>query len=92
MMCVKSGSNSSIYSLTNLAGMGSRVQLVVLDFITNLRTSSSETTANVSKLAHTPSSLNGICGASVTPMFVRIAPILSLKKLPNSFKRFSTEP
>ena len=52
MMCVKSGSHSSIYSLTNLVGVGSKAQLVVLDFITNLRTSSSETTANVFKLAH----------------------------------------
>ena len=51
IMCVRSGSNSAMYSLTNLVGMGSKAQLVVFDFMTNLRTSSAETTANVSKLA-----------------------------------------
>ena len=76
------------YTLTNLVGMGSRAQLVVLDFINNLRTSSSETTANVSKLAHTPSSLNGMYGASVTPMSVRIASILSFKSCQISLQGF----
>ena len=68
-MCIRSGSNSAMYCLTNLVGMGSRAQLVVFDFMTNLRTSSSETTANVSRLAP---SLAG----SVTPMVNRIASIL----------------
>ena len=40
-----------MYCLTNLVGMGSRAQLVFFYFMTNLRTLSSETTANVSKLA-----------------------------------------
>ena len=51
IMCIRSGGNSTMYCLTNLVGMGSRAQLVVFDFMTNLHTSSSETTANVSKLA-----------------------------------------
>ena len=45
IMCIRSGSNSGIYCLTNLVGKGSRAQLVVFDFMTNLRTSSSETTS-----------------------------------------------
>jgi len=36
-----------MYCLTNLVGMGSRAQLVVFDFMINLRMSSMETTANV---------------------------------------------
>ena len=43
--CIRSGSNSGIYCLTNLVGKGSRAQLVVFDLMTNLRISSSETTS-----------------------------------------------
>ena len=57
IMCVTNGSNSAMYCLTNFVGMGPRAQLVGFDFITNLRTSSPETTAKVSKLAP---SLTGI--------------------------------
>ena len=45
IVCIRSGSYSAVYCLTNLVGMGSRAQLVVFDFMTNLRTSSSETTS-----------------------------------------------
>ena len=45
IMCIRSGSNSGIYCLTNLVGKGSRVQLVVFDFMTNFGISSSETTS-----------------------------------------------
>ena len=45
IMCMRSGSNSSMYCLTILVGKESRAQLVVFDFMTNLYTSSSETTS-----------------------------------------------
>ena len=45
IMCIRRGSNSGIYCLTNLVGKGSRAQLVVFDFMTNLRISSLETTS-----------------------------------------------
>ena len=37
-VCVRGGSNSAIYCLTNLVGMESKAQLVVFYVMTNLRT------------------------------------------------------
>ena len=45
IMCIRSGSNSGIYCLTNLVGKGSRAQVVVFDLMTNFYTSSPETTS-----------------------------------------------
>ena len=90
MMHVSNGRRTSMCSFNNLVGIGSRTQFVELDLATSLRTSSSVKGSKVSNTIST-FSRTGICGGAVSSMLSRMADILSLKKVPKSLARISSE-